>query len=178
MRRILLGAVAGVGMIVAARADDLPVDEQVVVTSEVAESKQINDPQHGVGRQETKTWKFTVQLKNTGAEAQPPLSVKLYVVQMKNWIGQMQDQFKEESVLKVLEKKDIPVTDEPVELGDVDITSMNSDSVGMKWFGGFKYAGYVLEVYKDGKLADTKLGGGVPVRKAYEAALKSPAAGH
>jgi hypothetical protein len=172
--RLLLGGVVAAGMILAAQAADFPVEEQVVAASEVAQSKQINDPLHGLGKQETKTWKFSVQIKNTGVDAIPPLEVKLYVVQVKNWIAPQSDQFKDESVLRVLEKKDVPVTDESVELGDVDISSMNSDAGGTKWYGGSKYAGYVLEVYQDGKLVDTKVGGGAPVRKAYEAFLKSP----
>ncbi len=180
MRKVLLGAaVAAVISGAGAWADDFPVEEQVVVTSEIAQTKTISDAQHGQGKQETKTWKFSVQLKNTGTDAIPPLSVKLYVAQYKNWIGQQMDQYKEESIAKVLEKKDVPVTDDPVDLGEVDISSMNSDAGAVKYFDGFKYAGYVLEVYKDGKLVDTKLGGGVPVRKAYESYLKAPGpAGH
>ncbi len=171
------GVILAIGLVAAwsglnAYGGDFPVDEQVTVTSDPSEFTPFSDPKYGQGKEEKKRWAFTVRLVGNGVEAIPTLSLKLYVVQIQNWLPQM-DQYKQESVARVLEKNDVPVNGDQVEIGDITLSNTVSSASSGTWYGGFKYAGYVLEVYRDGKLADLKVGGSAVVRKAYDSYLTS-----
>jgi hypothetical protein len=157
------------------RADDLDASVDVHLQDQTSS---VDLDKYGKGKEDVKIPDFTVQLVNNGMDDLADVELKLYVVVAPNWLPSQTAPKGKPRVLRVLDQKSLHVgamQSLSVPMGKVEIKSaITADPTKRNetWYIGSSYAGYVLEIYLNGKLSQTKMTGSTAVRPAYENYLK------